>query len=615
MYCQVCGAQNPDDLEYCQRCQQKLLVLSGTPVEETQEFEEENEEENFSFDEHLLERISVLEEALKRTAETVRQLLGAIGRQERNILINETGLATMRELLEHKRVVGRDEWSDLWESRMDAQLTALEKRERFEELKDRIAGLYRGEKRELFAQLLLDAEYALFALDVRRALDILETAYKLDRENHELAYFIGEIYFNEGEGERALGFLRRVLDAEPDHFEGLLYSGVIHYQRGEGAAAREVLRRAVAQRPDSFLPNFSLGAVYAGQGQLKRAVALLERAIEVDPVPEALFLLGSCYYEMGKPGAAIRHLREAVRHDPAHEEAYHLLGLAYLDRRWHRRALEAFQQAERLNPKKMRYRDLVRFLSGKGESPLPHIGAEAGDWVRQAEEHLAAERPERALDGYRKALALEPDNPTLLMSSALVCLQLNRARDAESITRRVLELEPGEMLQATAFAALMEALRSEGRYREGNRIGRRLLEEGSSNFARAIAYYEMACNLAEMEEDLDQALEYARLSLEHSPEELRQFPLAAMGWVHFKRQEFDRAIELLSRSSELEASTTTLTQLGLALLASGQDDQAREVMTRAREQGRQPRSLEQRMMECMLDSHALLERVRPPQGR
>jgi len=33
-------------------------------------------------------------------------------------------------------------------------------------------------------------------------------------------------------------------------------------------------------------------------------------------------------------------------------------------------------------------------------------------------------------------------------------------------------------------------------------------------------------------------------------------------------------------------------------------------MTRAREQGGQPRSLEQRMMECMLDSHALLERVR-----
>ena len=42
-------------------------------------------EESFSFDEHLLERISILEEAVKRTAETVRQLLGALHKQEKNI--------------------------------------------------------------------------------------------------------------------------------------------------------------------------------------------------------------------------------------------------------------------------------------------------------------------------------------------------------------------------------------------------------------------------------------------------------------------------------------------------------------------------------------------------
>jgi len=32
MYCQVCGARNEDDAEYCQRCRQKLMVLSGSAV-------------------------------------------------------------------------------------------------------------------------------------------------------------------------------------------------------------------------------------------------------------------------------------------------------------------------------------------------------------------------------------------------------------------------------------------------------------------------------------------------------------------------------------------------------------------------------------------------------
>ena len=31
-------------------------------------------------------------------------------------------------------------------------------------------------------------------------------------------------------------------------------------------------------------------------------------------MPQALFLLGSCYYEMGKLSSAVHYLQEAVRH-------------------------------------------------------------------------------------------------------------------------------------------------------------------------------------------------------------------------------------------------------------------------------------------------------------
>jgi len=192
-------------------------------------------------------------------------------------------------------------------------------------------------------------------------------------------------------------------------------------------------------------------------------------------------------------------------------------------------------------------------------------------------------------------------------------LQLDRSQETERATLQLLDLEPGDMLRATACATLIEALRSEGRYREGNRIGERLLAEGGSNFTRTIAYYEMAYNLAEMEEDLDQALEYAQLSLELAPEELRQFPLAALGWVHYKRQEFEQAIEFLERSSRLGSSATTLTHLGMALLASGAEDRARSVLAEAHAQDDRGASVEQRMMECLRASSRLHERVH--QGR
>ena len=611
MYCQSCGAFNTEEQEFCSRCHQKLLVLSGGVSDHF----DESAEESFSLDEHLLERISILEEAVKRTADTVRQLLEATHKQERNLLINQTGLATLRELLEQKKVLVQEEWAELWKTKMDYQLLALEKRERFGALKDRIAALFRGRKRPLFMSLLRDAEYALFAFDVERAMRALESAFKLDRENYDLAYFLGETYFNEGITDTALAYFARVLAVKPDHYEGLVYSGVIHHERGDGDRAEDYLKRAVALYPDSFLPHFSLGAVYAGRSQLAKAVAFLRRAVELDSVPQALYLLGNCLYEMGRCSAAIRHLKEVVRLDPAFEEAYHLLGLAYLDRKWHRKALDAFRQAQTLNPKSMRYQDLVRYLSGQASSPLPQVKGEARDWFQRAERFLSEDKPDRALAAYRKAIIIDPENPTLLLSCAMTCLTLNRSNETELMTRRVLELEPGEMLKATAYATLIEALRSEGKYREGNRIGETLLVEGSSNFAKTIAYYEMAYNMAEMEEDLDRALDYARRSLECAPEELRQFPLAALGWVHYKRREFEEAVEFLSRSSELGPSSTTLTHLGMALLASGDETKAKDVLAHARQLQGRGGSVEQKMMECMKDSTRLLEQVRQRQKK
>src|SRR5512140_172628 len=90
--CQACGAANSADRELCGRCQQKLLILSGPPSEESQELVGEREAD-FSLDEHLLERVSILEEAVKRTAETLQRLVGAVQKQEKNLLVGQTGFA------------------------------------------------------------------------------------------------------------------------------------------------------------------------------------------------------------------------------------------------------------------------------------------------------------------------------------------------------------------------------------------------------------------------------------------------------------------------------------------------------------------------------------------
>jgi predicted HicB family RNase H-like nuclease len=125
MLCQTCSAYNDDEREFCFRCQNKLLVLSGVNSFEEDDLEDYEEEEDLSLDEHLLERVSILEEALKRTAETLGKLVGAVQKQEKNLLVSQTGFATLRELLERQSLLGREEWGELWRTNMEQQLKAL----------------------------------------------------------------------------------------------------------------------------------------------------------------------------------------------------------------------------------------------------------------------------------------------------------------------------------------------------------------------------------------------------------------------------------------------------------------------------------------------------------
>jgi tetratricopeptide (TPR) repeat protein len=609
--CQVCGAANGPDEEICRRCHHRLLVVSGIgPVIEADvELDDEEEGESHTLDEHLIERISVLEEAAKRTAETVRQLLAVVGKQEQALLMAQTGLAALREVLEAKEVVGRGEWSERWEAKMDAQLTALDRRERFLAARERIAALHRGGHGDELGRLLAEADEAFAVFDVDRAMAALDRAERLDPDNPELALYLAEARYAEGDAAAALAGFRRVLAARPDCFEALVYGGVLTHEAGDTARAEELLGRAVALYPDDFLPAFSLGSVLAAAGRLPRAAAYLEHAVRLEPLPQALYLLGNCLYEMGKATPAIRRLEEAVRADPGFEEAWYLLGLACLDRRWRKKALDAFRRAQNLNPRKLRYQDLVRYLTGPDTAPLPPVAGEAGEHFARGEGHRERGEAERAAEAYRRALALDPDNATLLLSLSLACFALDREDEIEPLARRALDAAGDERVTATACAVLAEVLRGQGKLREGNRLARRLLDGGGSAFTRAIACYEIACNLAEMEEDLDEALELARTAVDLAPDELESYPLAALGWVHYKRRELDEAVAALSRAADAGDSPTTLTQLGMALLAAGQADRARAVLSRAREVAPRKGGLEERMMQYLRDTGRLSERV------
>ncbi len=606
MYCQVCGLRNSDDEEFCARCNSKLLVLSGVGVvEETGEPPEE-----IPFDEHLLERISTLEDVVKRTAEAVKSLFESMSNLEKNLFVAHTGILALQETLERRGTVRSEEVVDLWESKMDERMQAVEKKDRFLERRDRIIARSAGPDREGFLKRLREAEFAILALDAGRGIRVLEDLYRADRSNVELGFYLAETFFSAGELERASGYFKKILSVDPNHFEALVYSGIAASESGDSAAAEVALRRAIDRKPDAFLPHFALGTLCAHLSRWEEAEEQLTLALEAAPVPSAHILLGNVLRERGELSRAIQHFEEALRLAPESEEAVFQLGFCYLEKNWLKRALECFQQALEKNPRRLEYQEAVRLLERRGEYELPRVDGPGAAAFRDAEDSAARGYLERAQELYRKAMRAEPRNPTIRVSFALLSASMGRWREAIAACREVLAADPEDVVAAAACSTLAEALRAEGNARGAAEFLREFLDQHPSKTAQAVGYYELATSLAESGEDLDLALDYAGRALAAAPEELKPYPLAALGWVHYKRREYGRAIECLRRSSERAPAPTTFHHLGMAYLAAGRADEAKGAFTKAKTAARGA-GIEDRMMQQLRSNLRLVEKVGP----
>ncbi len=606
MYCQVCGLKNSEEEEFCARCNSKLLVLSGVGVVE----ESGEPQEEIPFDEHLLERISTLEDVVKRTAEAVKSLFESMGNLEKNLFVAHTGILALQETLERRGAVRAEEVVDLWESKMDERMQAVEKKDRFLERRDRIIARFSGPDREGFLRKLREAEFAILALDADRGIRVLEELFRGDRANVELGFYLAETFFSGGELERASAYFKKILAVDPNHFEALVYSGIAASESGDTVAAEAALNRAVERKPDAFLPHFALGTLFAHLSRWGDAEKALVRALDCAPVPSAHILLGNVLREKGELSRAIHEFEEAKRLAPESEEAVFQLGLCFLEKNWHKRALECFQQALEKNPRRLEYQEAVRLLERRSGYELPRVDGPGAAAFKDAEESAARGALSRAQELYRKAMRAEPRNPTIRVSFALLSASMGRWKEAIAACREVLAADPEDVVAAAACSTLAEALRAEGSPREAAEFLREFLEKHPSKTAQAVGYYELATSLAESGEDLDLALDYAGRALAAAPEELKPYPLAALGWVHYKRQEYDRAIECLRRSSDHAAAPMTLHHLGMAYLAAGRAEEAKAAFARAKTAARGA-GIEDRMMQQLRSNLRLVEKVGP----
>lgn len=581
MLCQFCGAHNPTGGDRCNRCGNKLLVVSGPPEELPEDSEELYFQAQEELEEHLLERITALEDHVRQLAEALATSTQRLAQVEHNLTVTHAGVQTLGGLLERQGIVSHAEVLDGWERMVDKELLTRDLARRFRDRKQRILSqaIHAGDASAEFRRNLNALELALLGPQTGLVRELLTELASMAPRNDELWSFLGEASFETGDLESARIAFRRVLELRGPRYDTFIYLGTAASDLGLWDEAREALTRAQEMAPDSFLPQFSLGALELLQEHFTEALGHLEQALARDETPQALYLKGVCHLRLEQTGRAVTALRRASELAPDFEDALYQLGVAYLHRGWTRLAMDTFQQVLRLDPQRLEYQETVRMLRLQPPKDLP---PEAARLVEQAETALEYGRNETAFELFTAALEVAPDQADLQATAALLASALGRTRKAVAYSHRLLRQNPtGSPYLAAAVVALLEALREAGRPRAARRLAAGIFRANEDTLARGMAAYELALAESELGEDLEQARDLAREALEITPRELRHYPLAALGSIALKRGRFREAVEYLEQATEVAPQPVLLQQLAVARLGTGDTEGAEEALQAA----------------------------------
>src|SRR2546427_7015627 len=107
-YCQKCRAANPLGQEFCVRCGTRLMIVVHPPSARV-DFTETTPHE-----EHLLERLTMLENTLARLAERLEQGLKLLLRQSETAYTNHALVKSLIEILNECGVVDNGRLESIW---------------------------------------------------------------------------------------------------------------------------------------------------------------------------------------------------------------------------------------------------------------------------------------------------------------------------------------------------------------------------------------------------------------------------------------------------------------------------------------------------------------------
>jgi tetratricopeptide (TPR) repeat protein len=347
-YCQNCLTWNPGDRETCVKCGTRLLILAG---DQTWEDEPDEAEGGEDLEEHLLERITGLEETLRRVETYLETVSDQLGKLERSEVMLRNGLMALVQEMEQKRQLDAHAFSERWEQLVEENLHLISARELFTRYRARILPIARPKSMSQLKRALLETTALLEAADLPGAAQRLGQALPLDPRNYELIFTAASLHEAAQNFEEAEELARKAVSLSPRHFEAwMLLAKLLQELPDQVDQAIEALHQASDLRPEDPEPRMLLAELLLDEEDLQGALEAAQEAVARRKDGETLLLLGQVHLARGECGQAVPALKEASAYLPGDLHVRESLAEAYLLQGDRSKAFAILQELLTQNP-------------------------------------------------------------------------------------------------------------------------------------------------------------------------------------------------------------------------------------------------------------------------
>jgi len=346
-YCQNCFSWNPGDRETCRKCGTRLLIVAG---DQGWEDEVDNDQDE-DLDEHLLERITGLEENLRRIETYLEAISDQLGKLERSEVMLRNGLMSLVQEMEHKGQLDGHAFSSRWEELVEENLQLIGARELFTRYRARILPIAKPKSMSQLRRALLETSALLDMAKLPEAASRLAQASVLDPKNYELLFTVAALKEVAQDVDEAEQVVRKVVQLSPRHFEAwMLLAKLLRDDLERADEAIEALHRAAELRPDEAEPRIQLCEVLLDEEDLQGALEAATDALNLQRDGHTLSLMGEVLLARGDAPKAIALLKEASVFLPGELFVRELLAEGYLLADERAKAFAILEELLRQNP-------------------------------------------------------------------------------------------------------------------------------------------------------------------------------------------------------------------------------------------------------------------------